>query len=395
MKILWFPRLQFDIDRLHLTTWKEMWREIKNSGHTIKIAVVGKDTKGYFQGDCISVFSIKIKFLRILSFWVCGFLKFILYYFRFRPDAIILDLFTVWFSLPLIFIPRGLRPLIIIDNRTPVYIVSRQAKSMVNLMRFYTKIAYLYCRSALDGMTVITNHYKEQVCKDRKFDSFNIGVWGSGANTERFSPLKYKDIERPIFLQNKFVLMQHGEISHSRGIFETIKAINLINKEDICLLLIGDVVRGNKAKQIILEEINSLNTRNQVYLLPPVAHSEIPKYINYCDCAIMPYPNIEYWNDNNPIKLLEYLAIGKVVICTDMWTFKSVMGNKKCAFYLKDDHPETIADAIRYCYENRNSLNEWGREGIRVVGERYTWGAQANNLLNFIEQLKERRNLIL
>ena len=39
MKILWFPRLQYDVDRLHLVTWKEMAQALERQGHDVRVAV--------------------------------------------------------------------------------------------------------------------------------------------------------------------------------------------------------------------------------------------------------------------------------------------------------------------------------------------------------------------
>jgi glycosyltransferase involved in cell wall biosynthesis len=104
----------------------------------------------------------------------------------------------------------------------------------------------------------------------------------------------------------------------------------------------------------------------------------------------MAYPNIEYWNNNNPIKLLEYLALGKVVICSDIWTFRNVMKNSKCCCYIKNNDPKNIAAGITYCYENRDKLKTWGREGVEIVSGRFTWGRQAQELLNFIKLLNPK-----
>lgn len=41
VKILWFPRLQYDVDRLHLVTWLEMARELERRGHEVHVAVAG------------------------------------------------------------------------------------------------------------------------------------------------------------------------------------------------------------------------------------------------------------------------------------------------------------------------------------------------------------------
>ena len=393
MKILWFPRLQFDIDKLHITTWREMCSKIKSLGHHVEIAIAGRqNNEEIFKGKYICIPIIRMKFLRILSFWITGFLKFIITYFKFNPNVVILDLFTIWFSLPLIFIPPQKRPLIIVDNRTPIHNLTSQESTMRdNVFKFYTRLSYLYCKFFLNGMTVITSYYKQNVCKNFKFDFSAVGVWGSGVDTDKFLPQKHKNSNRPSFLKDKFVLMQHGEISYNRGLFETVEAMSMIDKENVCLVLIGTAIGGSKARDDILLLIKKLNLEENVFVLPPVPHAEIPKYISYCDCAIMAYPNIEYWNNNNPIKLLEYLAMGKVVICTDMWTFKEVMGNKNCAYYLKDNSPECIAEAINMCYQNRELLEKWGKEGVETVNGRYTWQKQAKNLLDFIEHLKSKQ----
>ncbi len=394
MKILWFPSLQDDIDKLHITTWREMCGELEQRFYcNVKIAIAGKPASNVFDRSYISIPIIRKKFLRILTFLIFGYLKFLYNFLTFSPQVVILDLYSIWFSIPFAFLPRR-RTLFIVDNRTPFYNVGSENDTMKDrLMRYYAKLSYQYCKLFLDGMTVITDYYKQQVCKDFGFNSSHIGVWGSGVDVNKFLPEKYNICERPSFLKDRFVIMQHGQISYNRGLFETVEALSMVKQDNICLVLIGDAVAGSKAKNDILTLIKDLDLEKSVYILPPVLHSEIPKYISYSDCAVMAYPNIEYWNNNNPIKLLEYIAMGKVVICTDMWTFKDVMNNQKCAYYIKNNNPQSIADAIEYCYENRGSLEAWGTEGIQIVEERYTWHKQAERLCDFIGQLNKSGSL--
>jgi len=359
--------------------------ELEGMGCEVRIAIAGKDSNNIFGRDYVQIFLIKKKYLRILSFWIFGYIKFLYTYFVYKPDVVILDIYSVWFSIPFAIISQ-IRSLFIVDNRTPFYNLKLNKFSIKDkIMKFYTKLSYWYSRLFLDGLTVITNYYKHQICKSLKFDSSLIGVWGSGVNTDQFSPQSHADDNRPSFLKGKFVLMQHGDMSYNRGLFETIEAVRMIDKEDIILVLIGD----GKAKNEILKQIKKHGLERKIYILPPVRHFEIPAYISYCNCAIMAYPNIEYWNNNNPIKLLEYLAMGKVVICTDMWTFRDVAGNKKCSYYIKNNNPETIAKAINYFYKNKKFLKEWGKEGVDIIKQEFTWHNQAKKLIDFIEQLQD------
>ncbi len=366
-----------------------MCRELEGLGHNVKIAIAGKCNKNIFGKKCISIPIVRKKIFRILSFWINGFVKFIASYFKSKPDVVILDSFSIWFSLPLIFIPHKRRALIIVDSRAPLRKLTTQKSTLSDfIFKIYTRWCLLYCKYFLDGMTVITSYYKKKVCSDFKINFSSIGVWNSGVNISNFSPQKYENSYRPPFLREKFVLMQHGEISYDRGYLETLRALSMIERKDVCLMLIGDSIHKSKMKEEINELSKELCLEEKLYILSPVSHFEIPELISYCDCAIMAYPNIEYWNYNNPIKLLEYLAMGKVVICTDMWTFNDVMGNEKCAHYLKDNTPQSIAEAINYCYDNRNLLQEWGKAGTEIVKEKYTWKKQVENLLDFIENLR-------
>src|SRR3990167_2062358 len=107
-KILWFPRLQFDIDRLHITTWREMCGELEDSfGCKVKIAIAGKiNAPRTFNRDYIHIFIIRKKFLRILTYLMFGYLKFFYTYLTYRPQIVILDLHSIWFSIPFSFLAR-------------------------------------------------------------------------------------------------------------------------------------------------------------------------------------------------------------------------------------------------------------------------------------------------
>ena len=72
------------------------------------------------------------------------------------------------------------------------------------------------------------------------------------------------------------------------------------------------------------------------------AYQDVPRYVNLCDVGIMAYPNSEYWKYNNPIKLLEYLALGKPVIVRDMITFRSVVGGHAGAVFIQDHCREPL-----------------------------------------------------
>ncbi len=387
MKILWFPRLISGIDDLHMTTWKEMSAELIKKGHKVKIALAGYDDACNIENR-VHIRIINRKILRMISFWISGYLRFMIDIFRFRPDAVILDIYTVWFAGAL---PVFLRNTIfILDNRTPIvhnseklsyagYYIFRD-----HVLEKYSILAHRYSGLMMDGITAITGYYRDYLIKRFRYDRDRVSVFSSGVNQDKFRAMD-GDRARPAYLKGRFVFIHHGEISFNRGIIETAAALESIDNEEITLLLLGKGPADSHIKDMIRDK----KLENRVLLLPPVPYEDVPGIISYCDCAVMAYPPTDYWNKNNPIKLLEYLASGKPVICTDFRTFRDVAGDKKCIKYIKDNSPLSIRDAMIYLYKNRKLLGEWGKEGIKVVSKNFTWERQAGDLVGFILKLKQ------
>lgn len=393
MKIFWFPRLQSDTDKYHITTWREMTKELKLRGHDVRIAVAGPSVENYFNCRYIRIPIIRKKFIRIITFFTNSLFIFIRECLADSPDVIILDIFTAWLAVPARIILRGKsRPTIIVDSRNPHYnTMPFKRPELYDLFNFnYSRFGLFISSIYSDGVTVITPFYKQHLIRDFNFVKKPIEVWSSGVDADIFSPSEFSHTTRPDYLTDKFVIMQHGEVSPNRGILESIKAISLISNRNICLAMMGGFIRNDGMEPKIRQLIRKLNLEDRVYLIPKVDYKEVPKYLSYCDCAIMAYPNIEYWNYNNPIKLYEYLAMGKVVIVTDMITFRDVMGDNKCAVYIPDNRPEYIADAISRCYASRDSLVERGKAGRVIVENGKTWQAQAKKLNDFIDSVRSK-----
>ena len=384
MKILWFPRLYADIDHLHLTTWREMGGCLRKRGHEVQIAlaVAGKETRPPF----FPVPACRHSVLRMLSFWAAGLIVFIRRMHSYDPDVVILDVYTFWFAL--VPLRKRDRRVVLLDNRTPVYHVTPAVPAFVRAaMSLYLKLCYGLVRRTFSGMTVITEFYKDWLSNRYGFDPGSIGVWGSGVDTEKFSAQRHPNPRRPVGLDDKYVVLQHGELSFNRGLLESVEAMDLVRFKDIVLVLMGE----GSAKPALQSLVNRLGLRDNVFLLPAVSYEDVPEIILSSDCGLMAYPDGEYWNANNPIKLLEYLACGKPVIATGLWTFRQVMADSKCAVYIKDNTPTSIARALEFCYIRRAEHPDWGREGPVLTREHYTWKIQADRLLVFIERLRNQR----
>ena len=102
------------------------------------------------------------------------------------------------------------------------------------------------------------------------------------------------------------------------------------------------------------------------------------------DVCIVPLPDNKFWRSQSPLKLLEYLAMEKTVILSDIPAHRFVVGDSKCGVYIQSVSPIEIARSVIYVFNNRDSLSEWGKSGRKIVFDRYTWEKVAGDLSNYL-----------
>jgi glycosyltransferase involved in cell wall biosynthesis len=273
---------------------------------------------------------------------------------------------------------------IILDIRsTPVE--SRGLAGVLRTLMF--SISVLVAKETFDGLTIITELMKDQISKRFHIDPAFVGVWTSGVSAEVFDPAKYLVEGRRLREENgligKFIVFHHGVLTPRRGIVETVKSMEILKSkqfDDVVLYLIG---KGS-ALPVIRALIEKNNLEGRVVIHDVVSHADIPKYIAMGDVGIVPLPNLPDWVNQCPLNLLEYLAMEKPVIITEVPANEAVVGRNKCGIYVADADADLIANAIAYSYSQKNVLSELGSSGRAVVKNRYDWDKVAEDFEKYL-----------
>ena len=106
--------------------------------------------------------------------------------------------------------------------------------------------------------------------------------------------------------------------------------------------------------------------------------------LEVCDVGTLPHPKRAKWETQMPLKLLEYLAMGKMVVATDMEAHR---GWGKGVILLPDNKPETLADGLERVFQMSGSeRKERLRDSLSRV-EVFSWKNQAHGLESFIERV--------
>jgi glycosyltransferase involved in cell wall biosynthesis len=247
------------------------------------------------------------------------------------------------------------------------------------------------CRVAqkwYDGATFITNGTKDFIEQSFNLKYDKYAIFTSAVNPILFSTTLTNNVPDNIKLltKDKIVIFYHGSISPNRGINLILDAVNQV-KNDFPNILFMSV---SEANNLITDYCNSKNYKlnENLLLINPVRYERMAAYINLADICIVPLLRIFWWEISSPLKLMEYLAMEKPIVLSDILAHKSVVPpDSKFAVYFNPDIPNDLGMKISEAITNIDHLKNNGFMGREIVLNKYTWDIQAKILENFIRTL--------
>lgn len=168
-------------------------------------------------------------------------------------------------------------------------------------------------------------------------NAVDYDLFSSAVNKPLQRPAELREIEQPI-------VGFTGSLEY-RTNFELLASC-VERHKDKAFCFIGPVDESE-------EGARKLRTYPNVMMLPAKPIEELPAYLACFDCAIIPYKCNKLTSAIYPLKLNEYLAAGKPVVCTafsnDLQLFADViyLANDEHAFISSIDHALSEHDAAR------------------------------------------------
>jgi len=236
-----------------------------------------------------------------------------------------------------------------------------------------------------DAIFAISPLHAQRIVAEFKVPPRRVHVWPSSVDTDLFSSQIHSNggymLRKKLKAEHKFLLIYHGTLSDERGLYELIEAVRRVHEkgERVLLLLLGK----GKAEPRLKEQIRSYGLNDIVLLHGPVAYADVPKFIAAADAGIVPLPDHPQWRYQTPTKVLEYLAMRKPVIITDIGAHRLIVGDQPAVFSCGGGSPSEIATAIEQCIHARENAEEINRDQI----VKYSPDAIADDLLKTFDDL--------
>jgi len=378
MKICWITGL--DINTKHKASRFELAEALRNRGHIATLVINRKIGEKKIKNEKIIAFPTIP--CRIISRFIFGMMLFFYLPFIIRNkkiDIILIDGVDVW--LPFLITLKLLRIQLILDIR------STTIKGTLNSGLQVTSL--FLSKYLVEGCTTITPELKNILLKKYKIKKEKIGIWTSGVSIKIFT--NQSNVGKTTIQNVKskpFILMYHGSYSPYRGIENIILSLTKLNnsvRDKMKVLFVGFNKSQIKKLSVFCDKIN---ITEKVQFVPQVRYEELPSYISICDVGIIPLPPDDEWcRESAPLKTLEYLAMSKPIIATNIPFHQRIFNKGNCGVLIKNSEPDSIANAISYIYNNREKLDEMGKVGREIVEKFYTWDKKALDLEKSINTL--------
>jgi glycosyltransferase involved in cell wall biosynthesis len=155
---------------------------------------------------------------------------------------------------------------------------------------------------------------------------------------------------------------------------------------DSALLIVGD----GPMREEIEHKASKLGCRSSVILTGSVPHQAIPLYICAVDLTVIPETN----DFRSPIKMFEYMSMGKPVVAPRMPAIKCVIEDEKDGLLFDSGNAAEFKDALLRLLNSRDERNAMGASAFRKIRDGFTWEIHAKQIVRLITSICETQHPI-
>ena len=220
-----------------------------------------------------------------------------------------------------------------------------------------------------DGVVVADRHLAQ------KFSRCRPAILGNYPRLD-FTPPAQPDGEET------FNLIYVGGVSRERGLEMALEALKLLPMPELRLHVIGT---GREP-----DLINRLQADSRVVWHGRVPWPELHRHYVRAHVGLALYQPLEcflYCPGENAVKIIEYMAAGIPVLCSNFPGLKIFVEDSGCGWVVAPDDPEAIAAKIQQLYGDAGLRKKLGAIGRRLFETEYHWEKQEHRLVDLYQRI--------
>lgn len=201
-----------------------------------------------------------------------------------------------------------------------------------------------------------------------------------GVDTSIFYPgCGGQELKQELGFQDKKIILFVGKLDKPhvyKGVDYLIEAFKNIKKEvkeaELVIVGSGELLPSYK------KMAGDMGILQNVLFSGNVPNEELPKYYDMCDVFVLPSLNEAYG-----IVLIEAMACGKPVVCTDLPGPREIIQDGKFGAIVKPKSVKDLEEKITYVLKNHKSSNA----SVKYIRSEFDWAHIAKSLKNIYEEI--------
>ena len=210
----------------------------------------------------------------------------------------------------------------------------------------------------------------------------------NGIDLRRFLNANGEEIRKRYGLEDSKVVIYVGTMDKARYLDVLIHAFSKVktNNKNVKLLMVGDGTDKSNLERLA----NDLGIKHDIIFTGQVYFDEIPNYIVAADIGVSPVPPLDFYKLSSPIKMFEYMAMGKPVVANEeIPEQKEVIEEGEGGILVKFE-AESFSNGIIKLLDNPEMAKEMGRMGQEWVVKNRSYEVLAHRLEGrFFELLRK------
>jgi glycosyltransferase involved in cell wall biosynthesis len=258
---------------------------------------------------------------------------------------------------------------ILLEVNSPLY-EEREEYGGIALKRLARWSEYYAWRNA-DVVLPVT-HVLAEFIKRAGVPDKRISVIPNGVDTSRFNPALFT--ERLPELKGKCVIGFVGFCREWHHLDKVMSSLSSLKRDDIIFLLVGDGPVLSDLKELAKE----LKFEKQFISTGLVSRKEMPYWISQIDIALQ--PAVTPWA--SPLKLLEYLAMGKAVLADDSANIKELLTDDYNAVLFESGNLDDMSNKLVELVVDSKRVFELSKNSAKSISDNsLTWRSNAEKIV--------------
>lgn len=229
-----------------------------------------------------------------------------------------------------------------------------------------------------DAVTTICEGLRSDIVK-RGIASEKITVIPNAVDIERFTDGVEPDsiLRARLGLQNKTVLGFIGSFYAYEGLPLLLEALPMIlaREPETRLLLAG----GGPQELLIKQKTRELGLEDYVIFVGRVPHEQVEDYYNQVDIFVYPRLSMRLTDLVTPLKPLEAMAQGKLVVASDVGGHKELIRDKETSCLFKANDAEALSNCVLELLANKSQWHQLRTSARQFVEQERNWAKSVSN----------------